>query len=135
MKRGILVVDDDDDNRELLVELLEAAGYWALGVPNGAAALASLEAGSAPDLVLTDMIMPVMNGWELCAALKNSPVWRSIPIIVLCGLRPRERGELQVADAFTKPTDITALLRRIAELCGTPSAFARPRAEALFEEA
>lgn len=114
----VLVVDDDEDNRVVVSELLEQAGYIALSAENGAEALALLQGGLDPDLILTDLMMPEMSGWDLCEALKASPTWRSIPIIVLCGMSEAQRGKLLVDDAFEKPTDIDLLLRRIAELCG-----------------
>ncbi len=114
----VLVVDDDTDNRELLRELLENEGYFSLTVANGSEAIAQLEAGLDPDLILTDLVMPVMSGWDLCESLKRTPAWRSIPVIVLCGMPAEQRGKLQVDDAFEKPIDVTPLLKRIAELCG-----------------
>jgi two-component system cell cycle response regulator len=70
-------------------------------------------------LILTDLLMPVMSGWDLCEALKSKPSWRSIPIVVLCGMPADQRGHLQVDDAFEKPTDTRKLISRIRELCGT----------------
>lgn len=114
----VLVVDDDQDNREQLAELLEAQGYFAAQAENGALAVQLLDGGLDPDLILTDLMMPVMSGWDLCATLKSTPRWRSIPIVVLCGMAAEQRGKLQVDDAFEKPTDVSKLLQRIAELCG-----------------
>lgn len=114
----VLVVDDDRDNREQITELLDAQGYFASSAENGAQAIALLEGGLDPDLILTDLMMPVMSGWDFCEALKKSPGWRSIPIVVLCGMAADQRGKLQVDDAFEKPTDVAKLLQRIAELCG-----------------
>jgi CheY-like chemotaxis protein len=115
--RKILVVDDDADNRELLVELLALSGYSAVAAENGVEALTHLDAGLAPDLVLTDLTMPLMSGWDLCETLKKSKAWRSIPVIVLCGVPADQRGKLQAEDAFDKPMDFDRLLRRIGELC------------------
>ena len=114
----VLVVDDDDENRHMLVATLEQAGYFPLGAEDGAKAIARLEDGWDPDLILTDLMMPQMNGWDLCEALKACPAWRSIPIIVLCGMSADQRGKLLVDDAFEKPTQLELLLNRIAELCG-----------------
>lgn len=114
----VLVVDDDDDSRAMLFALLEEQGYVAAEAANGAEAVRLLERGLDPDLILTDLVMPVMSGWDLCDMLKQMPGWRAIPLIVLCGMTEEQRGELQVDDAFEKPTDVKLLLTRIAELCG-----------------
>ena len=114
----VLVVDDDDDSRVALTSLLEHHGYFAAEAANGAEAVRLLEKGLDPDLILTDLMMPVMSGWDLCETLKRVPGWRTIPLIVLCGMTAEQRGKLQVDDAFEKPTDFTTLLNRITELCG-----------------
>jgi CheY-like chemotaxis protein len=113
-----MIVDDDRDNRELVRELLEQEGFIASSAENGADAIALLEKGLDPDLILTDLLMPVMSGWDLCETLKSTATWRSIPVIVLCGMPAEQRGQLQVDDAFEKPTDTRQLLSRIRELCG-----------------
>jgi CheY-like chemotaxis protein len=114
----VLVVDDDADSRDSLADLLESHGYTVARASNGAAAIDELQSGFDPDLVLTDLMMPVMSGWELHDALKARLAWRGIPIIVLAGMSPEQRGQLQVEDAFEKPTDFPVLLQRIACLCG-----------------
>jgi CheY-like chemotaxis protein len=114
----VLVVDDDVGNRESLLALLEAKGYLGSAAENGAQAISLLETGLDPDLILTDLMMPVMSGWEFCETLKMTPAWRSIPVVVLCGMAAEQRGKLQVDDAFEKPTNVSLLLDRIAELCG-----------------
>jgi CheY-like chemotaxis protein len=114
----VLVVDDDADSREAIAQLLELHGYTAARADNGRAAIAQLEAGFDPDLVLTDLLMPGMSGWDLYAAMKERLAWASIPIVVLAGMTPEQRGQLTVEDAFEKPMDLPVLLKRIAELCG-----------------
>jgi CheY-like chemotaxis protein len=114
----VLVVDDDRDSRELLLTLLEQEGYSATGAENGRSALSCLEDGLDPDLLVTDLQMPVMSGWALCEHVKGDPRLRSIPIVLLCGMAPPEHGSLEVDDAFEKPPETSKLLARIAELCG-----------------
>jgi CheY-like chemotaxis protein len=113
-----MVVDDDVDNRELVSALLEQEGFVASCAGNGAEAIALLEKGLDPDLILTDLMMPVMSGWDLCETLKSKQAWQAIPVIVLCGMSADQRGKLQVDGAFEKPTDTHQLLSRIRELCG-----------------
>lgn len=113
-----MVVDDSVDNREAMLALLDSEGFIASGAQNGEEAIALLENGLDPDLILTDLLMPVMSGWDLCEALKSKPAWQSIPVVVLCGMSPDQRGELKVDDAFEKPTDLQQLLNRIRDLCG-----------------
>jgi CheY-like chemotaxis protein len=113
-----MVVDDDADNRTLMLELLDQEGFVGSSAENGAEAIALLEKGLDPDLILTDLLMPVMSGWDLCEALKRKPTWQAIPVIVLCGMPAEQRGKLQVDDAFEKPMDTRQLLNRIRELCG-----------------
>ena len=115
----VLLVDDEVENRELLSGVLEERGYTVSTAEHGAQGLSLLEAGLDPDLILTDLQMPVMSGWEFCEALKRSPAWRSIPVVVLCAMSPEQRGKLQVEGTFEKgAADLPTLLLRIAELCG-----------------
>lgn len=114
----VLVVDDDSDNAELMVELLRSDGYLASSAENGAAALTVLADGFDPDLILTDLVMPVMSGWDFCEKLKQTSAYRSIPIVVTCGMAIEQRGKLQVEAAFEKPIDLPRLLEKIKELCG-----------------
>lgn len=114
----VLVVDDDADNVELLLELLRAEGYMAASAENGAVALSLLSEGLDPDVILTDLMMPVMSGWALYESLKKDPSYCAIPLVVTCGMPAELRGQLQVDAAFDKPFDTDALLGKIAELCG-----------------
>lgn len=114
----MLVVDDDADNVELLLELLRVEGYMVASAENGAVALALLSEGLDPDVILTDLMMPVMSGWDLYENLKKHPSYCAIPIVITCGMAAELRGKLQVDAAFDKPFDAKALLGKVAELCG-----------------
>ena len=82
----ILVVDDEPDLRFILRRTFEHAGHQVVDVGNGAAAMAIVNE-SPPDLVVTDMMMPVMNGAELIAKLRSTPATASIPIVAVSGDR------------------------------------------------
>jgi len=78
----VLVVEDDAATRELLCRLLEGDGWTAATAANGRIALQALEF-EVPSLILLDLMMPVMNGWQFAAELRKRPAWREIPVIVL----------------------------------------------------
>jgi CheY-like chemotaxis protein len=80
----ILVVDDEPDQRFLLRRILQRAGYEVSEANDGAAALLAVRE-SAPDLVVTDMMMPVMNGVELIRCLRDDPATAHIPILAASG--------------------------------------------------
>src|SRR5215472_7203920 len=112
----ILIVDDEPNNVDLLEQELEGLGYSTLSAANGAEALAMVKA-SPPDLVLLDVMMPVMDGFEACRILKDSDETRFIPVIIMTALdaiEDRVKGIEAGADDFlTKPVDERELLARI----------------------
>jgi CheY-like chemotaxis protein len=110
----LLVVEDDHDARVLLRELLESAGYHVTTTANGRDALRRLrEAAELPALILVDLRMPMMDGWELLDALRADPVWAQLPVVVQTGdsSRPLPRG---VRLALRKPINADALLDAVA---------------------
>jgi CheY-like chemotaxis protein len=116
--RRILVVDDEPIIRETLAELLAEAGHDVTAAADGAAALARLEAGLEPDVVLLDLMMPVMNGWELRRRMLADPRLAAIPVIIFSGAPDgrREADQLRVAAFAAKPVrtrDLLALIERV----------------------
>jgi len=80
----VLVVDDDEDIRLAMSDTLEAEGYAVLLAENGLDALAKLRASSAlPNLILLDLMMPEMDGFEFITELRRHDEWRSIPVVVI----------------------------------------------------
>ena len=113
---AILVVDDDPFNRDILVQRLGALGYRATEARNGREALDSV-ARDPPDLILLDVMMPIMDGFEACRLLKDSEDTRLIPIVIMTALHAVEdriKGIEAGADDFlTKPADDRELQARI----------------------
>jgi CheY-like chemotaxis protein len=111
-----LVVDDDDDLREALCEALVDEGYEASGAADGEQALAMIRR-RAPDVILLDLMMPNMNGWEFCAELGRDPELSKIPVIVMTAASnvPR-RDDLMSAAHLRKPfalSDLFVTLNRL----------------------
>ncbi len=110
----VLVVDDDPDMVDLMLIVLEQAGYMARSARNGREALAAV-AERVPGLVLLDMLMPVMNGWE-CAHELRSRYGNAVKIVVVTAAEhPRARAEeVGADDVLPKPFEMSNLLRVVA---------------------
>ena len=112
----ILVVDDDDDFREALAEILTSAGYPAEQAENGEVALRRIGA-EAPGVVLLDLKMPVLDGWGVVERMRKDPRTAHIPILMFTARAEeysRKRAEAAGCSGYlTKPVDTLALLQKI----------------------
>ena len=81
---NVLVADDSEDSRVLLKALLEGKGHKIVTAPNGKLALDMIKA-SAPDMIISDILMPEMDGFELCRLVRANPEWDHIPLIIHTG--------------------------------------------------
>jgi CheY-like chemotaxis protein len=120
-KKGlVLVVDDDDDIRESLEVLLRLHGYHVATAADGAEALARLQAsGSRPCLILLDLMMPGMNGFELRNALNANASLADIPVVVItgAGAKVADRASAMRLDVLRKPFEPLALLQKVRRFC------------------
>ena len=118
--RRLLIVDDDDDIRDSLREAFEAAGYEARTAVNGEEALRLLKDGSpAPDAVILDLVMPVLDGDRVYRAMKADPALAEIPVIISTSNPSRAPAGVRV---LPKPVKLEQLLEMVAEVCGEPLA-------------
>ena len=116
--KSILVVDDDANIRSLLHQELTEAGYVVRLAEDGRKAL-SLIREETPGLVILDVMMPEMNGFDVAAVLKNDPATMDIPIIILSIVEDKERGfRLGVDRYLTKPIDTASLFQEVDTLLG-----------------
>ena len=127
----ILVVDDDEDSRHLLRHLLERRGYQVAVADGGRAALERVADGDV-DVILLDVMMPVMDGFDVCRELKRSPETARIPIILLTArddMETRAVGmNLGVSDFLAKPVNTGELFRRVRiQIESRDQLAARPR--------
>ena len=111
----VLVVDDDPAIRNLLTEVLRDSGYQVEEAPNGARAFAAI-ANHRPDLILLDLMMPVMNGWEFCQRLRSRPAGRRLPVIVISANQriQRDATEAGATDFLPKPFGLDELLDKVS---------------------
>ncbi len=112
----ILVVDDDTPIRSLLRQELTHAGYQVREAANGKTALDMVRVNK-PDLIILDVMMPEINGFDVAAVLKNDPATMDIPIIILSIVQDKERGlRIGVDRYLTKPIDTEKLFHEVDEL-------------------
>ncbi len=115
----ILVVDDTPRNVKLLADLLTVKGYAVTTAASGREALAAIEA-ELPDLVLLDVVMPEMSGYEVCQKIRDNPVTAMLPVVMVTALDPAEERvkgiEAGADDFLTKPINQGELLARVKSL-------------------
>lgn len=115
-KKTIMVVDDDANIRQLLRQQLETEGYAVKEAKDGREAVTAAKR-EPPDLIILDVLMPDMNGFDVAAILKNDPITMSIPIAINSGVEDKERGyRIGVDRYFIKSSDSEVMLEEISLL-------------------
>jgi CheY-like chemotaxis protein len=125
----ILVVDDDHEVREAIAEVLADYGYVITTASNGREALARLHAGERPKVILLDLMMPFMDGFQFRAVQKAQPDLSDIPVVVLTAHHDVSNvaARLGVAAGLRKPFELTTLLETLDRVCGPrPGSSASP---------
>lgn len=120
MKKKIMVVDDEPDQIFSLKLILEHdSEYEIIGANNGLQCLELLEKSKIPDLILLDIMMPKMNGWDVLEQLKKKSEWKDIPVIFLTALTAKDKRNKDVwkADGYIeKPYDLEDLKKTIKSI-------------------
>ena len=126
----VFLVDDDEALLDALAGLLESEGYEVERARNGKEAIEKLATIAPPGVILLDLKMPVMDGWQFLAARSADPAALPVPVVLLSGLAfiPNAPG---VADFLSKPIDSSRLLACVRRFCGEPGREreGRPRPE------
>jgi CheY-like chemotaxis protein len=112
-RRPIVVVDDDVDLRETLGELLVEEGWDARCFENGRAALEYLRAGNDPGLILLDLMMPEMDGWQFRAEQLQDARLARIPVVIMTATRALESAPIDASEVLYKPIGIDDLLEAV----------------------
>jgi len=117
----ILLVEDDAAAREALSDILRDEGYAVQTAENGRQALAYLESAARPCLILLDLVMPVMDGWEFRERQLAATELSAIPVVVLTATAGKGVAGVDAKDILRKPIDFDALLRRVEAHCVRPA--------------
>lgn len=115
---SVLLVEDDDFIRQEISEALQDEGYTVNTAAHGKEALAILAEGNKPSVVLLDLMMPVMNGWEFLKAFKKDDTFTGIPVVILSAFA--DRATIIGGDAISvlrKPINLDALFTVLDEHC------------------
>jgi CheY-like chemotaxis protein len=115
----VLVVEDDEDIREMMIELLESGGFSVSSANHGGEALARLQNGRTPCIILLDLMMPVMDGWTFCQEREKNPALAAIPLVVVSAVPrqdPRNAG-IRAVEHVAKPLDVDLLLATVKRYC------------------
>lgn len=116
--KRILIVDDEANIARIIKFNLEREGFSVETVTDGMTALARIKR-EAPDLIVLDLLMPKMDGWEVAGVLKRDPETARIPILMLSVVGDREKGlQVGAASYLTKPFSLDDLFREVRALLG-----------------
>jgi CheY-like chemotaxis protein len=118
---SVMIVEDDRDTREMLGRFLELEGFEVHTAANGQLALEALRRDHEPCVIILDLMMPVMNGWQFREEQTRDPRFSRIPVVVVTAAGPRDDIPAITADGWlSKPVDFDRLLETIAPLCQRP---------------
>jgi CheY-like chemotaxis protein len=113
----VFIVDDDVDTREMLGKFLELEGYRVETAANGQQALARLSGGLKASVILLDLMMPIMDGWQLRRELARDAELASIPVIVVSAAGKERLARIDGSSYLSKPIDLEELLQRVTACC------------------
>jgi CheY-like chemotaxis protein len=115
--RNILLIEDDVDIRSILRDALEWEGYGVYTASNGKEGMEILPEMPAPCLILLDLMMPVMNGWEFADALESDRAYADIPIVTLSAFSDPEK-QIRANGSIKKPVNLDVLFALVRKHCG-----------------
>ena len=114
----ILVVEDDEDSRRALINVLEDHGFNVIALDRCETATEALRVNPRPNLIMLDLMMPAMEGWEFLQFLQDDPDLRAIPTLVMTAF-PRENLRVSADVVLHKPLDYDRLISAVRHLIGS----------------
>ncbi len=119
MPSAVLVVEDEEEIRDPLIDLIQMAGFPTLVARNGREALEILKTAPAPGMILLDLMMPEMSGTEFLAAIQEHPEFQNIPVVIMTAwLKRMTEVPARANEVLPKPIDSGRLLELIRRYCG-----------------
>ena len=121
MSKKIMIVDDEEDIRVSVGQIFEVSGYQVMRAQDGNDCLQKLER-EIPDLIILDIMMPGMSGWDVAARIKGNEKWNTIPIVFLTAKDDDMSigvGGLASEEYIVKPFDIIKVKQRVEEILNT----------------
>jgi chemotaxis family two-component system sensor histidine kinase/response regulator PixL len=113
----VAIIEDDTEFRNMLRELLEEEQYRVVALGNGAEALEALRGDALPNVILLDVSMPVMDGFDFLRYRNDDPKLSAVPVVLVTNAKPHERPTIGVNDVVRKPIDIDEILFAIKRYC------------------
>jgi CheY-like chemotaxis protein len=113
----VLIVEDDEDLRDMMAQMLTIEGFAATAVANGREALDYLQLAIKPHVILLDLMMPVMDGWEFRRRQQADPELAPVPVIVLSALDQSRAAPVDACAFLKKPLDFDRLLELVRDYC------------------
>lgn len=117
----VFIVEDDVDTREMIGRFLELEGFAVESAANGLQALERLDAGTRACVILLDLMMPVMDGWEFRRRQTSDAQLAGIPVIVFSAAGRDRLQQIDANEYLAKPVDLDELLQRVTRYCGRPA--------------
>jgi len=117
MKPLVFIIEDDPDTREMLTSFLQLEGFRTDSAANGREALDRLHAGLHASLIVLDLMMPVMDGWQFRSEQLRDPRIAKIPTMVISAAGRDRIAQIQADAYLAKPIDMDELLARVAAFC------------------
>jgi CheY-like chemotaxis protein len=117
-RKSVLVVDDDIDNREVMALILRRQGYTVIEAADGETALAELRRADTPSLIILDLMMPRMNGWEFLSCQRAEPRLAAIPVLLISAgvMLEQEVTDAGAAAGLRKPLVLDELIATVQRL-------------------